>query len=249
MLYGPQPGLAKQAFLIDEYKSLKADANRSEAEEQYLRQQFLDKLKEEEENFQTLRDCLRVERGQLLEMERDSQLMLSEKAAKIAAAEENRLRNYLQQLFKQFTAWRQQPVQDGPVPVPPPDGVSEQPIGGGPPPAGPSEGSTPEPVGGSSVDPKLLGHVLDGQLLGPPEPSPWNPMAPTNPLHHLRRERFSFGRGLSFAIEPIRDLRIGQAVPQLSNSLHQPAGYRTRSAMLAGRGTERSLQAPPCQRM
>ena len=196
-----------------------------------------------------MRDCLRVERGQLLEMERDSQLMLSEKAAKIAAAEENRLRNYLQQLFKQFTAWRQQPVQDGPVPVPPPDGVSEQPIGGGPPPAGPSEGSTPEPVGGSSVDPKLLGHVLDGQLLGPPEPSPWNPMAPTNPLHHLRRERFSFGRGLSFAIEPIRDLRIGQAVPQLSNSLHQPAGYRTRSAMLAGRGTERSLQAPPCQRM
>jgi hypothetical protein len=55
VLYGPQPGLAKQAFLIDEYKSLKADANRSEAEQQYLRQQFLDRLKEEEENFQTLR--------------------------------------------------------------------------------------------------------------------------------------------------------------------------------------------------
>ena len=72
VLYGPQPGLAKQAFLIDEYKSLKADANRSEAEEQYLRQQFLDKLKEEEENFQTLRHCLRVEGGKLFEMERDS---------------------------------------------------------------------------------------------------------------------------------------------------------------------------------
>ncbi len=89
------------------------------------------------------------------------------------AAEENRLRNYLQQLFKQFIAWRQRPVEQGPVPppngsMPPgpgpdgpvpaacPDGLSGasgemsgQLIGGGTLPAGPDEGSAPEPAAGS----------------------------------------------------------------------------------------------------
>ena len=155
VLYGPQPGLAKQAFLINDFKALQPDPERREAVQEYLRQQFLDKLKEEEGNFQTLRDCLREERGKLFEIERDSQLMLSEKAVKIVAGEENRLRHYLQQLFKQLSAWRQRPVQEGPAPAPngsvPPQSREDsgQPVCGGPPPAGPGEGCAPEPVGGS----------------------------------------------------------------------------------------------------
>ena len=47
-------------------------------------------------------------------MERDS-LLLGEKAAKIVAREETRLRNYLQQTFKQLLAWREKQGQEEPV--------------------------------------------------------------------------------------------------------------------------------------
>jgi hypothetical protein len=56
--------------------------------------------------------------------------MLSQKAAKTVAPEENGLRNYLQQLFKQLMAWRQRPVEEGPASRP--DGpVPSEPVGAG----------------------------------------------------------------------------------------------------------------------
>ena len=115
VLYGPKPGLAKQAFLIDEYNALppRSKRRRETQEYQYQRQQFLGKLKEEISNFKTQRDCLRTERSTLFDMERDS-LLLGEKATKIVAREETRLRNYLQQTFKQLMTWRQKSGQEGP---------------------------------------------------------------------------------------------------------------------------------------
>ena len=171
-VYGQQPGVTKKAFLL-EHRALKLDPSFPEAVQKYARQRFLSNLQAEVENFRTLRDCLREERGPLFEMERDAQLMLPEKAAKIVAAEENRLRNYIQQVFKQFIAWRQRPAEEKPIPPPngsippgarpdgpvPPaclDGLSGasgemgQPIAGSPPPTDQGEGSAPEPAGGSS---------------------------------------------------------------------------------------------------
>ncbi len=112
-VYGPQPGPGKRLFLAD-YKALKPPEGGDPATSPQLRQGFLEKLDEEIDKFRTQRDCLRVERGELFEIERDSVLLLPEKAAKIVAAEENRLRHYLQQTFKQLTAWRQAAVRDGP---------------------------------------------------------------------------------------------------------------------------------------
>jgi hypothetical protein len=115
VLYGPRPGVAKQAFLIDEYNALQpGPKQRPETQEyQHQRHQFLGKLQEEISNFKTLRDCLRTERGTLFDMERDS-LVLGEKAAKIVARDETRLRNYLQQTFKQLITWRQKSGEEGP---------------------------------------------------------------------------------------------------------------------------------------
>jgi hypothetical protein len=113
VLYGPQPGVAKQVFFIDEYNALQPRPECPPEMQEYQRQQFLGKLQEEISNFQTQRDCLRTERSTLFDMERDS-LLLGEKAAKIVAGEETRLRNYLQQTFKQLMAWREKRGQEGP---------------------------------------------------------------------------------------------------------------------------------------
>jgi hypothetical protein len=115
VLYGPQPGVAKQVFLIGEYNRLQPGSQgQSETPEyQQQREQFLGKLQEEISNFQTQRDCLRTERSTLYDLERDS-LLLGEKAVKIVSGEETRLRHYLQQTFKQLMAWREKRGQEGP---------------------------------------------------------------------------------------------------------------------------------------
>src|SRR5262249_37582807 len=116
VLYGPRPALAKEAFLINEYKSLQTRSKRETETKvyQHTRELFMKKLTEEISHFETLRDCLRRERTTLFDMERDS-LLLGEKAAKILAREETRLRNYLQQTFKQLLAWREKRGQEEPV--------------------------------------------------------------------------------------------------------------------------------------
>jgi len=112
LLYGQEPGLAKTSLMVD-YRGLKPGAERTPEMQQRLRQSFLDLLKVEEERFEALQQCLREERGPLFEMKLDTQLMLSEKAAKVAAAEENRLRSYFDKGLKQLMAWRQPPRQAG----------------------------------------------------------------------------------------------------------------------------------------
>ena len=112
VLYGPQPGVAKQVFLIDEYNTLQSGSPET-PEYQQQRQQFLGKVQEEINHFQTQRDCLRTERSTLYDLERDS-LLLGEKAVKIVAGEETRLRHYVQQTFKQLMAWREKQGQEGP---------------------------------------------------------------------------------------------------------------------------------------
>ena len=163
-VYGRKPGVAKTALLID-FDGLQPDADHSEAMQEHLRKEFLGKLKEEVGNFKTLRECLRTERGKLFEMEMDSKLTLSEKAAKVVAAEENRLRNYLQQTFKQLTAWRQRPGQEGPV-----QAVSGgQPADGPGPSAGGAAGAVPqgetpasssERAGPSASGPESVPHTV-----------------------------------------------------------------------------------------
>ncbi len=91
LLYDQEPGLAKSSLKMD-YQGLQPCAELSPEMQQRVRQKLLDKLRVEEERFEELRQCLRDERGPLFEMKLDTQLMLSEKAAKVAAAEENRLR-------------------------------------------------------------------------------------------------------------------------------------------------------------
>ena len=115
VLYGPRPALAKETFLINEYKSLQTRSKRERETKvyQHTRELFMKKLTEEISHFETLRDCLRRERTTLFDMERDS-LLLGEKAAKILAGEETRLRNYLQQTFKQLLAWREKQGQEEP---------------------------------------------------------------------------------------------------------------------------------------
>jgi len=108
----PATGVAKQVFLIDEYKALQPGSPQT-PEYQHQRQQFLGKVLEEIRHFQTQRDCLRTERSTLYDLERDS-LLLGEKAVKIVAGEETRLRQYLQQSFKQLMAWREKRGQEGP---------------------------------------------------------------------------------------------------------------------------------------
>src|SRR5262249_28935818 len=116
VLYGPRPALAKEAFLINEYKSLKTRSKREMETKvyQHTRELFMKRLTEEISRFETLRDCLRRERTTLFDLERDS-LLLGEKAAKILAREETRLRNSLQQTFKQLLAWREKQGQEEPV--------------------------------------------------------------------------------------------------------------------------------------
>jgi len=114
LIYGQHPGVVKQSLLLD-YQSLKPEGKRNPAMQEHLRQEFLGKLAEEVENFQTLRECLGVKQGRLFEIERDTLLMLPEKAAKVAAGEENRLRGYLQQTLKQLMAWREKGTEKGPV--------------------------------------------------------------------------------------------------------------------------------------
>src|SRR3974377_1600086 len=114
VLYGPQPGVAKQAFLIDEYNRLQPGSQgQSETPEyQQQRERVLGEVLEEIRNFHTQRDCLRTARSTLYDMQRDS-LLLGEKAVKIVSGEETRLRNYLQQTFKQLMAWREKRGQEG----------------------------------------------------------------------------------------------------------------------------------------
>ena len=58
------------------------------------------------------------------------------------------------------------------------------------------------------ADSKVLGHLLHGQLLRPPELRRRNLIASTDPPHNLCGVRLTFGTGVPFLIEPIRDLGI-----------------------------------------
>jgi len=57
VLYGPKPGLAKQAFLIDEYHALQPRSKRGSETQEYPRQQFLG---ETERGDQQLQDLARL---------------------------------------------------------------------------------------------------------------------------------------------------------------------------------------------
>jgi hypothetical protein len=59
------------------------------------------------------------------------------------------------------------------------------------------------------VDSKVLGHLLHGQLLRPSERHGRNLIAPTDPPHNPWGIRFTFGAGMSFAIELGGDFGIG----------------------------------------
>ena len=80
VVYGPQTGVNK-GHLLSDYERLQSQEGRSAAEQECLRQDFLTKLQAEVGNFQTLRECMRQERGELFDMQKDTKLLLSSKAA------------------------------------------------------------------------------------------------------------------------------------------------------------------------
>jgi hypothetical protein len=144
VVYGPQTGVNK-GHLLSDYERLQSKEGRSAAEQECLRQDFLTKLQAEVGNFQTLRECMRQERGELFDMQKDTKLLLSSKAAKRVAAEETRLRNYFHQTMKQLMGWRQRAAQDGPPPAGsgPHEGPAPSVDGARPPSSSPAGGEAP----------------------------------------------------------------------------------------------------------
>ncbi len=122
-LYG-KPAVGDEQRLVDCYQALQPQPGRGAEEEQRLRQEFVKKVGDEMRRFGVLRKELQAELGRLSELEMDRRLLLPEKAAKIVAAAETRLRNYFHQTLKQLTAWRQAAVRDGP-------GEAGRPVQGG----------------------------------------------------------------------------------------------------------------------
>jgi len=101
----------------------------------------------------------------------------------------------------------------------------------------------------AGADTELLGYLLNGKFLRLLERCRRDLIAPTDPLNNFRGIRPTLGAAMTFSIELSSDLRIGQALSQLVDSLYYGGRVAHAVGNMGGSCTERSVQAPPCQRM